>query len=154
MPDASVPLRSLVLANRCATPLHKTVPRLRSLAVPSLNDCLPHRLMPKAQRVRRGDDPGRCFGLSVCSLSFLFRFRTAEAQFNCRRRAPMNTLEHLHSGRRSDIATLTLTHQHLLKLFEEMCRRWPATKYQYRHFRMHHQPIAETQVDSGWPKFL
>jgi hypothetical protein len=34
-PDGSGTLRSLVLANRCVAPGHKTVPRLSILAVPS-----------------------------------------------------------------------------------------------------------------------
>src|SRR5437879_10755103 len=41
-PDGTGSLRSLVLANRCVAPDHKTVPRLAILAVPSSDGCAPH----------------------------------------------------------------------------------------------------------------
>src|SRR5882672_1140305 len=40
-PDGSGTLRSLVLANRCVAPGHKTVPRLPILAVPLRDGCPP-----------------------------------------------------------------------------------------------------------------
>jgi hypothetical protein len=40
-PDGSGSLRSLVLANRCVAPRHKTVPRLPILAVPLRDGCPP-----------------------------------------------------------------------------------------------------------------
>src|SRR5215813_270668 len=61
-PDGSGSLRSLVLANRCVAPGHKTVPRLLISAVPSRDGCPPHptRSCQKGSLVCPDlfDDPG------------------------------------------------------------------------------------------------